>query len=195
MELIGKIKQVQVQVSSLKVGVRPKRYYDPTPLQPVPALSLSRAGVAGIADDGSTIIDVHNQQHPGSRNREGVNGISFNFTSHYQRMQGKFGLHLTEGIAGENILIECDQILQLDDLHTRLAIRSEATGELIYLNEVVVAAPCVEFSHFALNQADPVAESVKEALQFLDTGTRGFYATSEDVTALIRAGDSVFRLV
>jgi hypothetical protein len=57
--------------------------------------------VTGQAVDGTPIIDVHNQHHPGSRNREAVNGISFNFTSHYQQMQAKFGKYLTEGITGK----------------------------------------------------------------------------------------------
>jgi hypothetical protein len=52
----------------------------------------------------------------------------------------------------------------------------------------------VEFSHFALNHSDTSAENIKEALQFLDGGIRGFYATSDDEITMIRAGDSIFKL-
>ena len=41
MELIGTIVRLQIQRSSLKLGERPRRWFDPSPLLEVPALSLS----------------------------------------------------------------------------------------------------------------------------------------------------------
>ena len=196
MQEIGKIKQVQVQLSSLKAGQKPNRYYDPTPLLVVEQLRLSARGVVGITADGNEIMDVHNADHPNSKNRED-NGVSLGFTSHYQSIRDSYGDHLWDGCAGENILIEAERIFTLPDLGSRVAIMSQTTGQFIYLSNLQVAAPCVEFSQFAANFGMPLAgEQLKAALQFLHEGRRGFYATvtgySEQNGAIIQAGDKVF---
>src|SRR5215204_7294093 len=106
---------MQVQESSLKVGDKPRRY-DPAPIQSVPALSISSAGVVGLAENGESIVDVHNHDHPASKNRRGENGISIGFTGHYREMRQRFGQHLADGIAGENIMIEADRQFQVEEL-------------------------------------------------------------------------------
>lgn len=196
MREIGTIKQVQVQRSSLKAGQKPARYYDPTPLLVVEQLRLSARGVVGITANGDEIIDVHNADHPQSKNRAG-NGISIGFSSHYESIRAQYGDHLWDGCAGENILIEveADKVFTLPDLGSRVAILSQATGELIYLIDLQVAAPCVEFSRFAANYGMPLpAEQQKATLQFLHDGRRGFYATfaSENGQGIVQAGDRVF---
>lgn len=198
MQEIGKIKQVQVQRSSLKVGQKPDRYYDPTPLLVVEQLRLSARGVVGITAGDDEIIDVHNADHPQSKNRED-NGVSIGFSSHYESIRAQYGDHLWDGCAGENILVEVerDRIFTLPDLGNRVAILSQATGELIYLSDLQVADPCVEFSRFAANFGMPLpAKQQKAALQFLHEGRRGFYATFVSETgqeqAIVQAGDKVF---
>jgi hypothetical protein len=191
---IGRIKQVQVQRASLKAGERPYRYYDPTPLLVVEGLLLTPGGVVGQSIGGEQVVDVHNAEHPSSKNVRGINGISVGFTSHYQAMRERFGPHLTDGIAGENILVQADRAFALEDLGTRLAIQT-AGGALVYLAELVVAAPCVEFSQFAANQGERLPpEALKETLQFLHDGRRGFYASSADspADAVVQAGAQVF---
>src|SRR5947209_3817614 len=116
MREIGRIKQVQVQPSSLKIGQGSTAHYDPTPLQVVSGLLVSKDGAIGIAANGDRILDVHHADHPRSRHHEGINGLSFGFTSHYQAMRTKFGLHLMDGCAGENILIESAASYTLADL-------------------------------------------------------------------------------
>ncbi len=198
MQEIGTIKQVQVQRSSLKAGQKPERYYDPTPLLVVKQLRLSTRGVVGITAGGDEIIDVHNVDHPQSKNQE-INGVSIGFSSHYKSIRAQYGDHLWDGCAGENILIEveADRMFTLPDLGSRVAILSQATGEFIYLADLLVAAQCVEFSRFAANFGKPLpAGQQKAALQFLDEGKRGFYATFVSETgqgqAVVQAGDRVF---
>jgi hypothetical protein len=195
MHEIGRIKLLQVQQSGLKVKFYPYGSYDPTPLLTVESLLLSPDGVIGVTADSRQVIDVHHAQHPASRNNRGVNGVSIGFTSHYEAMRGKFGDHLLDGCAGENILVEAENILKLADLGKRLAIQTQKTGDLIYLTRLKVAAPCVEFSLFAANHgmALPAAQ-LKETLQFLDGGKRGFYATvvGQSDQMLVQAGDRVF---
>jgi hypothetical protein len=194
MNEIGIIKLIQVQRSSLKAGERPYRYYDPAPLLTVEGLRLSPDGVVGVAADGEGVIDVHNAGHPASKNQRGLNGISVGFTSHYQAMRERFGSHLTDGCAGENILVEADRTFSLGDLGDQLAIET-AGGAIVYLASLLVAAPCVEFSQFAAGQGERLPpEALKATLQFLDAGTRGFYArpVGDSANAVVRAGDRVF---
>ena len=120
---VGRIAFVQVQRSSLKKGERPNRYYDPAPLLTVPAMLLTPRGVVGIAD-GRKIIDVHHADHPQSKNKNFENCISIGFTSHYRAMQKKFGAHVYDGCAGENIIIEVERQMTIDDLGDSLTIQS-----------------------------------------------------------------------
>jgi MOSC domain-containing protein YiiM len=195
MREIGTVKRVQIQRSRLKLGEKPYRVFDPSPLLVVAALLLSSDGVIGVTEDGGKLIDVHNAGHPETRNHDGINGVSVSFTSHYREMRACFGSHLVDGCAGENILIETDRHMSLEDLGKRLAFQNPSGGELVYLDALMVAAPCKEFSHF-VNQANlktaPLsAEQLKSTLQFLDNGQRGFYAASLG-SGNIQAGDKVF---
>ena len=195
MELIGTIVRLQVQQASLKVGQRPERRYDPAPLRSVAALTLAEAGVTGWTEQGERVSDVHHRDHPASKNRD-VNGISIGFTSHYAAMRERFGDHLVDGIAGENILVETDQRFEPERLGGELLIAT-AGGERVRLVEIVVAEPCVEFSRYALRHPDdaPSDPSVAEAHAFLRRGMRGYYATLRGGPVDIRIGDRVFAQV
>ena len=189
---IGTIVRLQVQESSLKVGTKPRRY-DPAPIQSVPAISLSAAGVVGLAEDGETILDVHHRDHPASKNRRGENGISLGFTGHYREMRQRFGQHLADGMAGENILIDADRQFQVAELAAGVVVEDTAERQLA-LRPVIVAAPCVEFSRYALQFPDDARPdaTVTEALRFLDAGMRGFYAAYEGEPAVVEVGARVF---
>jgi hypothetical protein len=191
-QAIGTVVRLQIQESSLKVGSTPRRY-DPAPIRSVPALSLSPAGVVGLAENGETVADVHHHDHSASKNRGGENGISLGFTAHYVAMRQRFGQHLFDGIAGENILIKVDRQFPVEDLASGVVIEG-ANGRRLELRPVIVAAPCVEFSRYALKFPDdkrPDA-TVTEALRFLDAGMRGFYATYSGEPAVIEIGARVF---
>lgn len=196
MRQIGSIKQVQVQRSGLKVGKKPDRYYNPTPLLAVSRLLLTERGVIGITDENLHIMDAHHADHAYSRHKKEVYRISIGFTSHYRAMRDKFGERLADGIAGENILVETEQVQELNNLEKGIAIQLAATGQFVHLKDVKIAAPCLPFSHFAAEKDEPLSnEQVKETLQFLHNGCRGFYvALDNDEPAEIQAGDAVFAL-
>ena len=189
---VGTVVRLQVQESSLKVGSSPRRY-DPAPIRPVPAMSLGSAGVVALLENGETIIDVHHHHHPSSKNRAGENGISLGFTAHYLAMRQRFGRHLHDGIAGENILIEVDREVAAEDLAAGVVVEG-SDGRRLELRPVIVAAPCVEFARYALEFPDdkkPDA-TVTEALRFLDAGMRGFYAIYSGEPAVVEVGARVF---
>ena len=136
---IGTVVRLQVQESSLKVGAKP-RSYDPAPIRSVTAVSLSRSGVVGLPGNGETLVDVHHHDHPDSKNRDGENGISLGFTTHYAAMRNRFGEHLTDGVAGENILIAVDRQFSAEDLVRGVVIEGQ-NGMRLELRPVIVAAP------------------------------------------------------
>jgi len=193
---IGRIKLVQVQQSSLKAGHDHNTYYDHTPLLVVDHILVAASGVVGVAVDENCIIDIHNANHPQSRNR-GDNGLSIGFTSHYDSMRSRFGEHLEDGRAGENIIVETDTMYSLDDLGGGLVIQKAATGETIYFTIVEPITPCAPFSHYAAKNKEPLSSiQLKETLQFLHRGRRGFYIEPTNLRqeVSIRAGDALFAL-
>jgi len=196
LELIGPIVRLQVQVSPLKFGKRPASWYDPAAITVVPALRIDTGGVVGLdPNDQHVLNDVHHRDHELSRYR-GENGVSFGFTSHYLRMQGRFGPHLTLGIAGENIIIDTSRIYHEDELRDGVVVVGPDGDVCVDLLEV--AAPCVEFSRYAMRY--PLERTsdrrIAEALQFLHQGTRGFngtYRQAPDAPSLMKTGDLVYR--
>jgi hypothetical protein len=193
LELIGPIVRLQVQTASLKRGEKPHRWFDPTPIRSVPALRLDAGGVTGL--DGGDIADVHHRDHPQSKFR-GENGVSVGFTGHYAKIRARYGDRLTDGIAGENILVDVDRTVTENDLEGGIVIVS-GDGPLA-LDAMLVAAPCVEFSKFCDGYAPGQRPdgAITETLQFLHQGMRGFYATlapNGDSPARIAVGDLVYR--
>ncbi|HET8524557.1 MAG TPA: hypothetical protein VFL82_15075 [Thermomicrobiales bacterium] len=192
MEQIGTVARLQVQLSSLKLGERPHRWFDPAPITEVSILSLIGGGVQGIDADGSTLPDVHHPDYGAGKNR-GNNGISVGFTSHYDAMRTRFGDHLTNGIAGENLLIATSRMFTVDDLAADLFVEADS-GDMLRLEQIIVAAPCVEFTRYALRFPDDARpdRTVADALLFLNDGMRGYYATYDGPIERIHVGNRVF---
>jgi len=194
--LLGTIIGLQVQVKSLKIGAPPQKRYDPAGIRQVERLGLSSDGVESWDDNGLPLADVHNIKHPSGKNRAGSNGISICFTSHYALMRRRFGKHLTDGIAGENILVDLqdsDEIFTEDTFENGIVIEG-VDGGRITLQSVIVAPPCVEFSRWALRYPDEDRpdRTVTEAIQFLHEGTRGFYCSFAGSGVILRLGDQIF---
>jgi hypothetical protein len=188
---LGRIVRLQVQTSSLKAGPPKGRYYDPTPIREVDWLELTSDGAVAIID-GERVIDVHNASHPDTKNRDGINPLSIGFTSHYDRMRERFDVHLVNGIAGENILVETSQSVEFNQARAGFVIEGD-DGRRIDLGTVSIAHPCVEFSRFALNDRAAAPLIVSGALGFLDNGLRGFYASVASSEPLrVQPGDRVF---
>jgi hypothetical protein len=195
---IGRIVKLQIQRASLKVpnpdGSAHFRRFDLGPLLEVQALRVTPDGVLGVLDaEPEPTIDVHHRDHPQTKNPNGANGVSVGFTSHYAAMRQRFGDHLADGQAGENILVETEARVDEAMLSGGLAIKT-GDGSLVQLEHILIAEPCVEFTRFALQLGpeDPSGPAVTEGLRFLREGTRGFYATYTGTSAVVRAGDVLF---
>jgi MOSC domain-containing protein YiiM len=193
MPQIGTITLLQVQIASLKVGEERRQRYDPAPLRRVPAIEVDPDGAVGLAADGERLLDVHNRRHPASKQRQGVNGLSFGFTSHYDEMRARFGATASDGAAGENILVTSDRRWTEDELAAGLLIET-GSGQRLPLVRIKVAAPCVEFTRWVMRFPDDARPdlTVTENVQFLDHGLRGYYTAYDGPPATITVGDRVF---
>lgn len=192
MQQIGVVTFVQVQTASLKVTDGAQERFDPSALMTVQRVELTADGVVGFPQDGEPIVDIHNARHPQTKNA-GNNPVSIGFTAHYRAMRERFGDHMRDGIGGENILIETDRPYRLDELGSRVLFRNPTSGQMVSVNILKVAAPCVPFSTWASNLSTPLTpDQIKSALQFLHNGTRGFYVTPSSAFINVQPGDEVY---
>jgi len=198
MRELGPIVRLQVQRSGLKnpapTGAAHHRQFDPAPLLEVPALLLTPDGVFGLPDGQQPVVDVHNTAHLDTRNAV-INGVSIGFTAHYAAIADRFGDHLDLGVAGENVIVRTDGMVDEAAVAGGLAIKT-AEGAVVPLTAVQVAEPCVEFTRYALRlgASDPSNEHVTDGLRFLRHGMRGFYATYAGDEVVVRPGDLVFAI-
>ncbi len=186
---VGRIVRLQIQRSSLKTGEKPTRVYDPAPLLVVDRLALGPDGVLGEGSDGSWLVDVHHRAHPRTKNEDGAHGVSLGFTSHYALMRDRFGEGITLGCAGENIIVETERRIVFQDLERGVALLAPDGQEIARLEVLQVAQPCRPFSGWALGGVVE-ARVLKETLQFLDGGTRGYYCVGVG-TGIVALGDRV----
>ncbi len=194
MRELGKIVRLQVQQHSTKTGTKPFQTYSPTSaIVPVQTLRMDSNGVEGIDDQGQTLPDVHNATHPQTK-FTGNNSVSIGFTSHYVKMRDRFGDHLSDGAAGENIIVNCDDRISLDMIEAGIVIQGE-NGE-VRIGPWEILNPCNPFTKFCLQLPGDTKpdRNVTEALQFLMHGMRGFNTiyTGENSPVEIRVGDSVY---
>jgi hypothetical protein len=188
---IGHIVRLQIQRSTLSLGEKPNRYFDPAALLSIQAMQITTRGAVALLPDGGTHLDYHHADYPNGRNVE-MNDLSFNFTGHYDLIREKFGAqeHLYDGCGGENILIELRERVPVETLAGGLAVQLTGGG-VAWLKNVVVALPCQPFSKYVSRRTE--APIIKDTLQFLDNGTRGFYCVFEDEQPVtIQLGDELF---
>ena len=192
---LGKVKLVQVQPSGLIIKTATEYIYDPSRRLEVDQLRITPEGIEASTPEGEHVLDIHHTAHPQTHS-EGDNAISIGFTFHYTEMRKRFGEHMVDGIAGENIIIEYDEEIWLDDLGQQIAIENPKTGRRVLLDMIKYAAPCDEFSHFAAQSQHErlPADKLKSILQFLGNGRRGFLlALSEGQdSGIVHPGDRVF---
>lgn len=185
-----RIVRLQVQTDPVKVGRAPLRRYDPAVIESVPRIEVSPSGVVGLARQLGSVLDVHHVDHPRSRDRRGNAGVSVMGTGDYLRLRARYGDHLTEGIAGETILVDCPDGLAGRSMADRMTVLTG--GGPIVLNQLRVAEPCVEFSRYCLREEPSpiVDDAVRQALVDLDSGARGYRAVA-DGSGVIALGDEV----
>ena len=192
---LGHVKLVQVQPSGLIIQTPSGYFYDATRRLEVDSLQITPLGIEATTPEGERVLDIHHISHP-DKAYDNDDLVCIGFTSHYEAMRARFGEHMVDGIAGENIIIDYEEEVWPADLDQRLAIENQDTGHRAMLDLVSFAAPCREFSHFATQSQhkDLPADKLKKTLQFLGNGRRGFLLVLSEgqETAVVRRGDKVF---
>ena len=192
---IGRVKLVQLQPSGLIIETASGYFYDASRRLEVESLQITSLGISVVTDEGEQVHDIHHISHP-DKAYDNDDLVCIGFTRHYDAMRARFGEHMVDGIAGENIIIESEEEVWLGDLGQGIAIENQDTGGRTLLDMVSVASPCREFSHFAMSSQDKQlpANQLKSTLQFLDKGRRGFLLVMREgqETAVVQPGDRVF---
>ena len=109
--------------------LRPQGRPRPARLRPAPLLAVEEAilsvqGIIGVTHDGQRITDAHHSEHPRLKKQQWRQQHFHRFSVCYQDMRDKFGDHMTDGVAGENILIESECTFSIDDLIGGFVIHS-----------------------------------------------------------------------
>jgi len=197
MRELGVVKLVQLQPDGLIIKNSSGYFFDVSRRVQVGSLMITSRGIEALAPDGGRVLDIHHLDHPGKAYGED-DLVCIGFTSHYKAMRSRFGDHMVDGSAGENIIIEYEREVWPEDLGKQIAIENRDTGHRALLNMVSIAAPCEEFSRFAARSQDiPLqADSLKKTLKFLGNGRRGYLLvlSPNQGTVTVRAGDRVFAL-
>jgi len=194
---LGKVKLLQIQPTGLIVDTPSGDFYDATRRVEVESLIITPLGIEAHLSDRELVLDIHHIKHPDKSYKDDL--VCIGFTSHYAAMRERFGGHMQDGTAGENIIIECEREIWLDDLGQQVVIENAETSRRTYLNILRIATPCIEFSHFAANSQHQrlPANELKRILQFLNHGRRGFLLDLAEgqAAATVRAGDRVFAIL
>jgi hypothetical protein len=173
----------------------PRYFYDAGRRVEVDRLEITPQGIQATLPTGEQVLDIHHLDHP-DKAYEDDDLVCIGFTAHYDAMRAKFGEHMVDGIAGENIIIDYPDEVWPGDLGRVLAIENQDTGEVATLEMVSFAEPWVEFSRFcARRQLDEIAaHRLGEILRFLGNGRRGFLLVLDDALEVVtvRPGDRVF---
>ena len=195
MQAIGRVKLVQVQPNGLIIETPSGYFYDASRRVEVDRLFITSKGIEATTPEGEHVLDIHHIDHP-DKAYDNDDLISIGFTSHYEAMRIRFGEHMIDGIAGENIIIKFDDEVWSEDIGDQIAIENIETGRRTILDLECFAAPCNEFSHFATQSQHerlPAAE-LKSTLQFLNDGRRGFLFVLREGQdpAIVQQGDRIF---
>ena len=184
------VARLQVQRSPLKPRPAGSGHYDPAPLLEVEAIEVDERGCIGVLG-GERIVDLHHADHPASRNVRLVNGLSVLPRAHYGQLRARYGPHLVDGVAGENVLLDTEGPLTADDLGGQLWL--ELDGRPVEVTGAMAAPPCVEFSRWVLRRDDlEVDDELRVVLDDLDRGLRGFYLRPTGA-GVLRPGARVWR--
>jgi len=190
---LGKVKLLQVQPAGMVIDTPSGAFYDVTRRVEVDSLTITSLGIEATLSSGEHVLDIHHIHHPDKAYKDDL--VSIGFTSHYAAMRERFGEHMQDGTAGENIIIEADHEIWLEDLGQQVLFENYKTGQQTLLDILRIATPCTEFSHFVAksqHQRLPASE-LKSTLQFLNHGRRGFLLALAEgqETATVRSGDRV----
>jgi len=100
---LGKVKLVQIQPSGLIIETPSGDFYDVSRRVEVDKLNITSLGIEATTSSGEHVLDIHHIDHP-DKAYDVDDLVCIGFTSHYEAMRARYGEHIVDGTAGENIL-------------------------------------------------------------------------------------------
>lgn len=190
--LLGPVVTTQIHVDRMVNG----GHYDDHLILEVDALWLGVDGVIGQLGDQS-LLHAHHRLHPNKHRAERPRDyrpnrlLSIGFTGHYDQMAERFGA-APIGCAAEDIIVDCEGTISVEQLSGGVQLRRE--GQVVELDGVAVAKPCVPFTKWLLRDQDADDETVAPNRAFLDAGMRGFIMglAGQHEPVAIRVGDELW---
>ncbi|WGW13002.1 hypothetical protein LWF01_04300 [Saxibacter everestensis] len=181
---------IQIQRDRMKPGKAPLRRYLPEVRLPVTRIDFDLTGVWHTDEAGTTQLDVHNRNHPRTRDPKGRSAITFMGTGDYEKIRAEYGTHIFDQVAGETLLVDAPAGLANREIPAEVTLRT--AGGDVRLSSVRVAKPCVEFSRYCLREepTSEVSDAVRAALDFLDHGIRGYRSVPTEA-GTVSLGDSL----
>jgi hypothetical protein len=101
----GKINLVQLKPSGLIIEAPSGCFYDASLRVEVDSLLITLKGIEATTLDKEHARDIHHLDHP-DKAYDDNELICIGFTSQYDAMGTRFGDHMVDGIAGENLIIK-----------------------------------------------------------------------------------------
>ena len=191
-EPLGPITLCQIHTERMVVDGRYVTDY----LKPVERLWLTADGLVGDSN-GLAALHAHHRHHPNKYRADNQRTfrpnrlLSIGFTGHERRRNERFGTQ-PSGIAAEDVVVDCDRVVDLSELEGGVRIRTAAGP--IDLVGAAVAKPCVPFTKHLLGDQDAADDIVAPNRAFLDDGMRGFLfgLAQLDQPVAITVGDEVW---
>ena len=195
----GVVSLVQLQPTGLIIDAPEswpfRSFYDADRRVEVDSLQITPRGIQATLPKGETVLDIHHLDHP-DKAYDDDDLVCVGFSAHYDAMRDRFGEHMVDGSAGENILIDYPDEIWPADLGHKLAIQNQDSGEMARLEMVSFAEPCVEFSRFCAQRPheEMSGRRLGEILRFLGNGRRGFLLVLNHALGVVtvRPGDKVY---
>jgi hypothetical protein len=187
MHILGPIVRLQIQRSPLKTGIKGDKVYSPAAILAVERLAIAPEGAFGFDPAHGWIVDVHHQAHPETRNADGRHALTLGFTGHYAAIGIQFARPVDVGCAGENIIVDAPGRFTLEEFSSGIAVLAPDGTERLRLQVRDVAHPCRPFTGW-LSGGLAESQVLKEKLQFLDDGMRGFRLAG-DTKGFVSVGD------
>jgi hypothetical protein len=123
---LGRVKLVQVQPSGLIIKTPSGYYYDASRRLDVDSLEITPLSIEATTPNGEHVLDIHHMNHP-DKTYDNDDLVSIGFTAHYEAMRARFGEHMVDGIAGENIIIEYEAEVWSEDLGKGIIMENQDT--------------------------------------------------------------------
>jgi hypothetical protein len=180
MHEIGKIVAIQIQTQ-----------VDAESLISVPKAFLAPNGVTGVQENGEEIQDIRHSEHPETIATNESKPLHMTFTNRYAEIREQFGEHVTDGMAGEHIIVQVNYPFDKHGMGNSLVLHNQQNGKMVRLVETQKLEATLELANFI--KKDTIPEAMSEAAVEFLAEKRGYSAQPQiDEAVEVNIGDVLY---